>query len=293
MESLSSSAAAMETRDGFTLLLWNILHGGGPARTPEVLLAILRHRPDIVVLTEYRAHRGGQLAAALAGHGLSHQAVSGVVANENGVFIACRWAVEPDPPPLLPPLAAKWAAVRIPALRVRLGAVHVPDDSAPTARRVLWQTAAGFAAETGGGRAILAGDFNTGRRREDAEKGGFSCEAMLGKLASRGFVDCWRMKHPGAREYSWLPRGGEGTRSGRRIDHVFASAALAKTLQTSEFSQVEREAGFSDHAALMVRFSGEGVETAPPGSASPCGVKGLFSAVLKNAPESKGTDFSW
>jgi hypothetical protein len=58
------------------ILAWNILHGGSGRRLPEIVLALLGHRPDVVVLSEFRARLGGQIRGILADHGLSHQAAT-------------------------------------------------------------------------------------------------------------------------------------------------------------------------------------------------------------------------
>jgi hypothetical protein len=42
------------------LLVWNIRHGGGE-RIPRILGVLDEHRPDVVVLTEFRNNRRGEV----------------------------------------------------------------------------------------------------------------------------------------------------------------------------------------------------------------------------------------
>src|SRR5262245_45388589 len=76
------------------LLTWNLRHGGGAARMPRIALAILSHRPDVVVLTEWRRTTGGQIAGVLADHGLKHQVCTDPPHGRNGVLVAARTRID-------------------------------------------------------------------------------------------------------------------------------------------------------------------------------------------------------
>jgi len=41
-----------------TLMAWNILHGGGRRRIPEIVLTLLDGAGDVIVINEYRSHVG-------------------------------------------------------------------------------------------------------------------------------------------------------------------------------------------------------------------------------------------
>src|ERR1043166_5834879 len=99
------------------ILTWNILHGGGPARLPEIILSLVRHKPDLLVLTEFRAPRGSQIRAVLADHGLSPQlAPPDDRNNSNATLTAARHALEPDLHDQPPPNSrGRWLAARMPA----------------------------------------------------------------------------------------------------------------------------------------------------------------------------------
>ena len=72
---------------------------------------------------------------------------------------------------------------------------------------------------------------------------------MFQRLLDLGWVDAWRAVHGARREYTWFsPRRGYGI----RLDHAFLSPAMAARLADCRYSQAEREAGLSDHAALVL-----------------------------------------
>lgn len=248
------------------LLSWNILHGGGPERLPEIILSLLSHKPDVIVLTEFRTTRGSQIRAVLADHGLTHQLAShGERDNSNGILLAARHTLEPDDAPAPRNHRGRWLPARIPALDLHLLAVHVPDDTNMTAKAAHWQAILALARRQLRENALIVGDFNTGRRYQDAPlprrphesdasrlrpdwASVHGCEALLGSLLSLGFVDAWRCLHREAREYSWVSHDGQP----RRIDTAYLSPALAPALQTAAYSHVERRRRLSDHSPLIV-----------------------------------------
>ncbi len=235
------------------LLTWNILHGGGPRRIPEIALAILGQNPDAVVLTEFRPGRGGQLRAVLADHGLCHQIASVTPERANGLLIAARFPL--DRLEIAPPtqqLAPKWLAVEMamPAGRVPLLAVHIPDDSRPTAKAIFWRRVVEVAKEWARRHAVIAGDLNTGRHRIDETGTTFGCTTAMGELWTVGFRDAYRQCHPGGRETSWTSHEDHGF----RVDAVWASPSLAPTVISATYSQAVRIAKTSDHAMLVVEW---------------------------------------
>jgi exonuclease III len=135
-----------------------------------------------------------------------------------------------------------------------------------TAKAAHWQAILSHARQYLDRSVVIVGDFNTGRRYQDARPTGragrrgagadgnsrwasvHGCEALLGSLLSLGFVDAWRCLHREAREYSWVSHDGQP----RRIDTAYLSPALAPALQTAAYSHVERRRRLSDHAPLVV-----------------------------------------
>ncbi len=261
-----------------TFLTWNIQHGGGARRTPAIALALVESGADVVVLTEFRAGRGGQIRGALADHGLKHQAVTPGGPSENGVLIASRAPLAPGRPATEAAsagaqcaVARRWLEVRIPELipgvDLRLAGLHVPPAGPGPERAMVWrQVVAGAAAGREEAYALL-GDFNTGRAGVDGRA--FQHTAQLGRLATMGYVDAWRTLWPGGREVTW--RGAAGARrsgGSGRIDHCFLSGALAGRLEGAWIDGSRLRPGdsaadsggdgapagrLSDHAPLVIR----------------------------------------
>lgn len=279
------------------LLSWNILHGGGSARLPEIILSLLSHEPDLVVLTEFRATRGGQIRAVLADHGLTHQLASHDDRdNSNGILVAARHPLENDHSPAPGSHRGRWLAARIPDLNLHILGVHVPDDTRLTAKAAHWQAILALARQRLHENVLIVGDFNTGRRFQDAphartpprpsndhhRSGGWAsvhgCEALLGTLLSLGFVDAWRRLNPQAREYSWVSHDGQP----RRIDTAYLSPALALALQTAAYSHVERCRRLSDHAPLVVDIA---LDHAPRLSSAPSKGSNTRQGLFKHPAE--------
>ncbi|QOJ00503.1 MAG: endonuclease/exonuclease/phosphatase family protein [Phycisphaeraceae bacterium] len=243
------------------IVAWNILHGGGPRRTAEVALALAGYEPDVVVLTEFRAGRGGQLRAVLADLGLEHQRSSvgegGVTAGVNGVLIASRWGlrgVEPGPPEE-EGIGAKWVSAGVSCGgrwgEVMLGGVHIPPE-AGTGRAAMWAHVVSAAGAWAGGAAVIAGDFNTGRHRVDERGSRFGSVAMMGRLATLGYVDAWRAMNPGSRARSWRGVGSVGGAGATRVDGVWVSGAMSGCISRGFLGVEAMEAGVSDHAPVVV-----------------------------------------
>lgn len=136
--------------------------------------------------------------------------------------------------------------------------VHVPDDTDHTAKSRFWQALLTIARGATDRRLVILGDFNTGRHWQDGPK--FGCEALLGNLLSLGFVDAWRNTHPFGREDTWTSSLGRG-----RIDTTYLSPLLADTIISCEYEHAVREAGFSDHSAVVTDLAaGRPASETPP-----------------------------
>lgn len=253
------------------LLTWNLRHGGGPRNMPAIALSILDHRPDAVILTEYRRTTGGQIGAVLADHGLSRQVCTDPPPGRNGILIAARAAAHIPARPSRPADAqaplfhaaappTTWARTRharatrhriteldLPDLELSIAAVHIPPDGDPT-RESVFQSAVQTASERRDRPFVLMGDFNAGRHHLDEEGATFSCTRLLGTLAALGYADAWRTLNPAGREFTWFSHEG----SGFRIDHCFLSPPLAGRLSACRHSHKERQSGLSDHSMLLV-----------------------------------------
>lgn len=240
------------------ILTWNILHGGGPRRTPAIALAILDHRPDLVVLTEFRLTTGGQLAGVLHDHGLAHQAHTDPPPKRNGILLASRFPIteirRPDPRVF----GSKLITASVPGLGVHVGAAHVPDARAHdhhalTRKSLYWKALLDIAGRWKDRPAMLLGDLNTGRPGLDEDARTLTSAAMLGRLGEAGFTDAYRHLHPRGRDRSWYSATG----SGFRLDHALTSASLTPRIESVRYSQSEREQRLSDHAPMLLEIRGE------------------------------------
>lgn len=226
-------------------LAWNILHGGGPARMPEIAHAIAAHTPDVVALSEVRRTTGGQIAGALADIGLSHWAWTDPPAGVNGVLVASRnpfAATRFDPP-----AAQRLLAARISALDLNLVACHVPPDPG-SERSHAWKSLLDYAKSRMGERTLVLGDLNAGRDG-DLHALKLDGQESLGKLWTWGYRDLFRKENTGRAQFSWLTPDRQG---GGRIDHAIASAPLAAVESSVRYSHAERDLRISDHSVLLV-----------------------------------------
>lgn len=249
------------------VVAWNLRHGGG-RRVAEIALALAEHAPDVVVLTEFHGQRGGGVRGVMADRGLTHQVGSVADGDENSVLVASRWPMRADPERLgaFPGGVNRWVDVEF-ASGLRLSGVHVPDDTRRAAKASSWHFLNGLARGRGEGAWVVAGDFNSGRHGIDEVGRRFTGTALLGTFCTLGMTDAWRELNPHSRERSWVGPRGEAT----RIDAVFVSRGLRKSLQRAYFTQEPRERGVSDHAMLVVELGG--VETGGCGEGS-----GLYGA---------------
>ncbi|MEQ8770685.1 MAG: endonuclease/exonuclease/phosphatase family protein [Phycisphaerales bacterium] len=234
---------------------WNIQHGGGPTRTPEIALALLDYRADVVVLTEFRRERGGQIAGVLHDHGLRFQANSHPPPRTNGVLIASREPLHVIPPPADRDIATRRVDVHLPDSALWITGVHVPDAAKHDAPAIVRKAAhfralIEFSREKAGERHVITGDLNTGRHRLDEPGETFTCTALLGQLATFGYADAYRALHPTGRDASWQSHIGQGF----RLDHTLVSSALSGGVREAWYDENPRDSKHSDHAPMIVEL---------------------------------------
>ncbi len=241
------------------ILAWNILHGGGARRAPEIALVILGRRPDLVVLTEFRRSLGGQLAGVLGDHGLDSQFHTAPAGNANGLLIASRETLEPatDSSPFAddPRLDRRWLDLRAPALDLRITGVHIPDaarsDHHALARKSLyWRRLLDTTNAPETQRRLIVGDFNTGRHRLDETGSTFTSTPLLGELTTRGYADAYRSLDSNGRDHSWVSHAGAPF----RLDHAYVAPPLIECVKDVSYSHAERESGLSDHAPMLIEL---------------------------------------
>lgn len=224
----------------------NIRHGGS-RRVVAIADRLAEYRPDVVVLTEFRANSHGEvLLRRLAGAGLIHHRVAPAGARTNAVAVVSRhplsqgrWFTELGP--------NQHRLLEVEVLGVTLLGLYMPMNyaKAPVFEFLIRRQVA-----LGQLPALLLGDLNTGKRYVDEEGATFIVPHYLDRMDALGWVDLWRRFHGERREYSWYSPKGNGF----RIDHAFASASLAGRVVEAAYSHDEREAGLSDHSLLRVKL---------------------------------------
>lgn len=223
-------------------------------RLPDIALTVLELSPDIVLLTEFRKGRGGQLAGVLADHGWIYQASTAPANGGNGLLLASRLELIdeacPEPPG---PSSSKWIERRVSEWDLVLVGVHIPHRGSGTARTSLWKHAVDRARVHRGGRCILLGDFNTGRNGLDGPKDAFDCTQRLGELAALRYTDAWRKTYPQGRDGTWTSHTGDS----HRIDHAHCSEGVRGMIQAVWHEKKPVNQGLSDHSPLLVRLCRE------------------------------------
>jgi exonuclease III len=242
-------------------LAWNILHGGGPARMPEIAHAIAAHAPDVVALSEVRRTTGGQIAGALADVGLSHWSWTDPPPGVNGVLIAARTPFETLR--FRPPVSQRLLAARFAALDLNLITAHVPPDPG-SERAHAWKLLLDYAKSRQFERTLVLGDLNAGRDG-DLHALKLDGQESLGNLWTWGFRDLFRKENTDQPEFTWLTPDRQG---GGRIDHAIASAALSTADSSARYSHSERDLRISDHSILLVDLVVSSPRDYAPGSAS-------------------------
>ncbi len=233
------------------VVFWNILHGGGAARIAPIGLSLVQHRPDVVVLCEFRPARGGQLRAVLADHGLEYQTLD-QRARLNTILIASRSPFELGLAPGSASWIGRWAEVTLVDCGVRVLGVHIPDDSRPDEKTRCWNDLVGWTKLNAGTPAIIVGDLNTARFGPDSRGLATGNQVMLAKLSTSGFTDAFRLLHPDAKDRSWESWTGESA----RIDAAIVSGSLAACVVGAEYDHGVRERGESDHSMLVLDLKG-------------------------------------
>jgi exodeoxyribonuclease-3 len=249
------------------LATWNV--NGIRARQAQLQDWIARERPDVVCLQEIKA-TSDQLPAALCemegywcywhgGKGYSGVAlnVSKALATERPVFAHPAFDYENR---IVSVDVSTAAGV------LTVASVYVPNGGKdfPAKMKFLESMDAYAASYQSGGRLLaLLGDMNVARSDRDVHPkerkpraiGQLPEErALIDRIVGRGLVDLGRALDPDNGLFTWWApwRNMRARNIGWRLDHVFASEALAARATACP---VQAEVGTSDHAPVMATFS--------------------------------------
>jgi len=225
----------------------NIRHGG--KKYADALSArLFGYDADLLIVTEFRANDVGEsLIDQLerAGYETSH---CGAAPSRNAVLVASRSSID-----------RCWAldetldAERLWCVETGGGIICGVLFPNKHKKQPYWQAV--IEAARRGGVDLFIGDFNTGNNALDKDPRGipFINADMPRRLVDCGYVDLWRSRHPGIREYTWYSQ----TNNGFRLDHAFAVPALAERLITCAFDHEPRLSGETDHSALVLSFAAD------------------------------------
>lgn len=237
------------------MVVWNILHGGGTRRTPEIALRLYELQPDLVVLTEFRRTMGGQIAGVLSDLGLKEQVSTDPPAGRNGVMVASRTPMTEAEPPPAAWARNRWLDLHLTGTDLWLTAIHAPDTHRSDAERIqrqaaYWQYLVRVARSRAAGRHIIAGDLNTGRHGLDEAGQSFTGTVFLGQISTLGYRDAYRLCTPRGTDRTWASHTG----SGFRIDAVWVSSLLRESVASVHHEHAARAARESDHAPVVAEI---------------------------------------
>lgn len=156
-------------------------------------------------------------------------------------------------------LPARAASVVIPAPGEALEVLglYVPSRNATpqkTERKRRWLAACDAAlAGLPPARRALLGDLNIlepGHQPRYPFFAPFEYDFYRSLTGRHGLADAFRRLHPGAAEYSWVGRTGDGY----RYDHAFCSAELSGLITSCRYVHQPRTGSLSDHSALSMHL---------------------------------------
>ena len=227
---------------------------GGGSRCAPIVETIRRYDADVITLQETVSGRATDLCHSLRGAGYLHGLSAPRGPKDRGLCLLSRLPfrrVARSAPPQARVHPRGWLEVDLLGTGVRLAAVYGPAEGPPIA--AFWDAAAGWLRCRVRRPFLMLGDFNAGASRVDAEGYRFKAGKAFAALETLGLVDLWRRQHGAAREHTWFSHpGAAGPGRGFRIDHAFASPALAERLTGCRYDHGARERRWSDHSLLVV-----------------------------------------
>jgi exodeoxyribonuclease-3 len=265
---------------------WNV--NSLKARLEKVVWWLERAQPDVLLLQETKLpdREVPRLALQTAGYEIAHHGEGG----RNGVAIASRCgisevvtnfgqpleAARTDDPDDEPFAEARMIAARCGDLRVVC--LYAPNGRVVGSRfydaKLVWFGRLFDWLEKAAKPSdplVLGGDLNVAPTDLDvwdpkACHGGTHVSpperAAFARLCDWGLVDVYRARHPEPGRYTWWDyRAGMFHKNfGMRIDHLLASAPLAKRAVHAEIDREARKGKPipSDHAPLLVDFDAPG-----------------------------------
>ncbi|OBK24048.1 endonuclease/exonuclease/phosphatase [Mycobacterium asiaticum] len=189
------------------------------------------------------------------------------VANQNGLLVASKWKLCATDHATPEVDRERWLTVRVDELNLSVLVLHIPGTpdnkfeggygiSGAKRKELLWERVVAYAVAHRDCRAVMLGDFNTGFRI-DTEGEMFAKSHYMADLIRAGFVDSWRELHPDGRDYTWYSKrkdkltGKSADLNGFRLDYIFVSPPLRRSISDVAILHAPRVAGVSDHASVV------------------------------------------
>jgi exodeoxyribonuclease III len=231
------------------ILCLNVRSGGG-ARWDSILEFVHARDPDVVIFTEWRRSVSSNRAEAWAASRHMRWACANDGATRNGVLLAAN--VEFECVSVTPGNESAGTLLRARLEGWTVLACYFPQGDAKGRYFDMSRDVARGCADN---PFLMIGDLNTGNQVADETPEGvqYACSERFDRLSSAdGLVDLWRLANgPHAREWTWRT-----SKNGFRIDHAFGNAAFIQHFRPScRYDHAPREAGFSDHSALLLEMA--------------------------------------
>ncbi len=252
-KSSTTSAAGQSKLELMRILSWNILQGCGK-RAADIADAIVKFKPDIALLQEFRNGKSaGPILDACRSLALSHTHISNSETRKNTVMIASKYAMECRSwdHTLDSDLAVDAMIDLQPTMdnntannNLRLLVSHLPQKKAQvpyldTLYRLPIDTDA---------YAMIIGDLNCGIPFEDSDTKSFVNTHIFQSIIGKGWIDSWRSRNKGKKEFSWVSSRGNGY----RYDHALCSQLVDSKIKNIWYEHSVRENKLSDHSALLI-----------------------------------------
>ena len=222
-------------------LSWNIQQGGG-SRVHGIIKFILKQKPNVVVLSEFRNNAQGILIRnKLLESKYLYQYVSLQESNTNSVLIASKF---PCNSRLFLNTNLDYAhdVIATDFDAFHLYGVYLPHKKKHKLFDLLNQEIQNFSP------AIIMGDFNTGKNFIDQKGDSFWYTEDLKKLEQKGMHDAFRHLHGEVETYSWFSHQGNGY----RYDHIYVHEDLLPIVSACDYLHQAREDKLSDHSPMVL-----------------------------------------
>ena len=250
------------------IVSWNIRAGGGK-RVAGILAQLLKWKPQVIGLSEFRGTPASQwLAAELAAAGFDHQltTINPKAPAKNALLLASRFPLQALTRRNRPKIPERWLLANIEmAQPLTLGLLHVPNYTEPTRKYPFLDAVLRVVKRWDDGPGLIMGDTNCGKRGVDEENSLSSIfrreHDWIEDMEQLGWLDAFRHKHGNRREYTWYSHRNNGF----RLDYAFCSPHFAPALRLvrhawgKDVSQPERRDALSDHAAIITDIEVENI----------------------------------